>query len=562
MVSVQQKQKESAKDSVKDLKKIIKELKEKLKEKDAILKNITKSIPEIRFWKLFNPKKYEEALKSSYEMLQLVVDNIPDYIFWKDINLMYMGCNMNYAKLLGAEDPQYVIGTIDSELLIDKERIRYLGERENYVINSDKPQINTIEEWVLNNGTKIWFEIDRIPMHDSTGKSVGLLVTYSDITIKIIAEQKLIESEEKFRTIAEQSQMGIVILQDNIFKYINRAVSSITEYPIKQMLNNSVEQLKILIHPKDLISAIKLIQKEQPHNSESVLTSSLRFKTKSGKVKWIEVYLKNIAYQDKSAQLIMLDDITDKKEAERLIVEENIKLSELDRIRRNLLTRISHELKTPLISVYSGSEMLLDYYIDQFSDESLEVIEMIYRGGKKLKTLIETLLDVSRIESGKLELHTSKENIPEIISECIDDMTLLSKNRNLSIQTDLPNELYIEVDKLRINQVFTNIISNAIKNTPPNGKIEVISIENGDFVDFAIKDTGVGLTEKEKAQIFKKFGKIERYGQQMDVEIGGTGLGLYISKEIVGLHGGQIFVESKGRDEGSTFTIRLPKNGV
>ena len=493
-------------------------------------------------------------------MLQLVVDNIPDYIFWKDINLMYMGCNMNYAKLLGAEDPQYVIGSTDSELLIDKERIRYLGDRENHVINSDKPQINTIEEWVLNDGTKIWFEIDRIPMHDSSGKSVGLLVTYSDITIKIIAEQKLIESEEKFRTIAEQSQMGIVILQDNIFKYINRAVSIITEYPIKLMLNNSIEQLKTIIHPEDLISAIKLIQKEQPHESESVLSSSLRFITKSGKAKWIEVYLKNIAYQDKSAKLIMLDDITDKKEAERLIVEENIKLSELDRIRRNLLTRISHELKTPLISVYSGSEMLLDYYIDQFSDDSLEVIEMIYRGGKKLKTLIETLLDVSRIESGKLELHTSKENITEIISECIDDMTLLSKNRNISIQTDLPNELYLEVDKLRINQVFTNILSNAIKNTPPNGKIDVISIENGDFVDFAVKDTGVGLTEKEKKQIFKKFGKIERYGQQMDVEIGGTGLGLYISKEIVGLHAGEIFVESMGRHKGSTFTIRLPKN--
>ena len=560
MVSVQQKQKESAKDSVKDLKKTIKELKEKLKEKDIILKNITKSIPEIRFWKLFNPKKYEEALKSSYEMLQLVMDNIPHYIFWKDTNLVYMGCNMNYTKLLGAEDPQYVIGNTDSELLIDKEKIRYLGERENYVINSDKAQFNTIEEWVLNDGAKVWFEINRIPMHVSSGKSVGILVTYNDITIKIIAEQKLIESEEKFRTIAEQSQMGITILQDNIFKYINRAVSIITEYPIKGMLNNSIEQLKTIIHPEDLLSAIKLIQKEQKSESESVLSSTLRFVTKSGKVKWIEIYLKYIAYQDKSAKLIMLDDITDKKEAERLIVEENIKLSELDRIRRDLLTRISHELKTPLISVYSGSEMLLDYYIDQFNEDSLEIIEMIYRGGKKLKVLIETLLDVSRIESGKLELHKSKENISEIISECIDDMTLLSKNRNIAIQTDLPNELYLEVDKLRINQVFTNILSNGIKNTPSNGKIDVISTEDGSFVDFAIIDTGVGLTEKEKTQIFKKFGKIERYGQQMDVEIGGTGLGLYISKEIVELHGGQILVESKGRDKGSTFTIRLPMN--
>ncbi len=430
MVYLEKKQEES----VKDLKKIIKELEEKIKEKDLILKNITKSIPEIRFWKLFNPKKYEEALRTSYDVLQMVMDDIPENIFWKDTNLIYLGCNKSYAMLIGADDPQDVIGKTDIELLMDKEKCDYLQEHETNIMNSDKAEYHIIEEWVLKDGIKILLDTNRIPLHDSTGKSVGILVTYSDIT--------------------------------------------------------------------------------------------------------------------------------ERKKAELIIKEEVKKLKELDQLRRDLITRVSHELKTPLISVYSGSELLLDYYNHQISDNVLEIIEMIHRGGKKLKNLIDNLLDISKIESDKLKLDKLKENLPEILMECINDMIFLAKNRNLSIEIDLPKELLLEIDKIRINQVFINILSNAIKNTPSNGKIYVSLEETENYIDVIIKDTGVGLTEKEMELIFKKFGKIERYGKQMDVEIGGTGLGLYLSKEIMELHGGKILVESEGRNKGCTFTIRFFKKFI
>ena len=542
-------------DSAKDLRKIIKELEEKIKEKDIIIQNITKSIPEIRFWKLFNPKKYEEALKSSYDMLEVVMDNIPDNIFWKDRNLVYLGCNENYVKLIGADNIENVIGSSDVELITDMEKVEYLQERELNIMNSDEAEYHIIEKWNQEDGTKLWLDTNRIPLHDSQGKSVGILVTYDDITIKVIAKQKLIESEEKFRTIAEQSQMGIAIVQDGYFKYINKAVSKITEYPINQMLNSPLRNLKVLVHPEDLNIAVDLINKK---TSESEILH-LRLITKYQKQKWIEVYLKTINYQEKSAQLIILYDITQKREAERLIIKENMKLSELDQIRRELITRISHELKTPLISVYTGSEMLLDFFRDQISDEILEIIEIIYRGGNQLKNLIETLLDVSKIESDKMPLKKNNVNLTVLINESIKDVLIMAKNRNISIQSDLSEEIYLKCDNIRIKQVFTNILSNAVKNTPSNGQIFINLKENKHYFDFNIKDTGVGLTKKEIEKLFKKFGKIERYGKDMDVEIGGTGLGLYISKEILELHGGQIFVESEGRNKGSTFTIRLFK---
>jgi len=136
-------------------------------------------------------------------------------------------------------------------------------------------------------------------------------------------------------------------------------------------------------------------------------------------------------------------------------------------------------------------------------------------------------------------------------------MSYLLESRKLNVILNCPDELQFIVDKIRIQQVITNLLSNAIKNTPANGKIYITLIDHYDHIDIQIKDTGIGITKKEKELLFEKFGKMERYGMDLGVDIEGSGLGLFISKEIVELHGGQIIVESEGRNKGSTFTIRL-----
>jgi signal transduction histidine kinase len=148
----------------------------------------------------------------------------------------------------------------------------------------------------------------------------------------------------------------------------------------------------------------------------------------------------------------------------------------------------------------------------------------------------------------------------EVINNCISDNRYLATKRNIIIELNMPDFLKLEFDKMRIEQVITNLLSNAIKNTPKKGIIRINLEEKGDYVYFNISDTGIGLTEQEMEKLFTKFGKIERYGQKMDVDIEGSGLGLYISKEIVDLHGGYIWVESAGRNKGSTFYIKLSKH--
>jgi len=252
-------------------------------------------------------------------------------------------------------------------------------------------------------------------------------------------------------------------------------------------------------------------------------------------------------------------DITERKRAEQLIIEENRKLKELSEMKRDIITRVSHELKTPLTSIHGASYYLLNFHKENMKEQVLEYLEIIHRGGLRLKSLVDDLIDISRLESGKMELKRNVVDITEIIKDCLKDITIFANHRNLTIKKDLLDEMLITVDKIRIGQVISNILSNSIKNTPPYGEISVNLNESKFEISIQVKDTGVGITEEERQLLFKKFGKIERYGKGMDVDTEGSGLGLFISKEIVELHNGSIFFESDGRNKGTTFTIILPK---
>jgi signal transduction histidine kinase len=156
-------------------------------------------------------------------------------------------------------------------------------------------------------------------------------------------------------------------------------------------------------------------------------------------------------------------------------------------------------------------------------------------------------------------LEKTKINLSESITGCINEMTYAIRKRKLIIDLDIPTNLYLEIDRMRIEQVINNLLSNAIKNTPPKGRITICLRKSGDCVEFIVTDTGVGLTKKEMKILFTRFGKIERYGQGLDdTDIQGSGLGLFISRELVKLHGGVIHAKSPGRNKGSTFTVKLP----
>ncbi len=382
-------------------------------------------------------------------------------------------------------------------------------------------------------------------------------------------QQKENDTEEIYRTISENIADLIEILDaDFKIEYFNeRAHLDLLDYSHQEMLGRS---LKNFIFAKDF---------ERAFNSFSVALekgeskSEFRIIHKKGHVIWVEAKIKCILDSNNVKKLLLISrEITERKNVEKFVTEitewrktENLfkkeikKLKELDKIKKDLISGVSHELKTPLMSITGASELLLEMFKDQIGKDASELIVMIERGGHRLGELIEKLLDISRIEYSKLELEKKKENLSEIIKACTKDMNYVLKARKLRVNLEVPDAFYVNLDKLRIEQVITNILSNAIKNSPPQGIITISLREKNEWAEMIVSDTGIGLTEEEMKKVFTRFGKIERYGPGFEyIDIQGSGLGLFITKEILTLHGGEIWVQSEGRHKGSSFIVRIP----
>ncbi|MFX0004219.1 MAG: PAS domain S-box protein [Candidatus Hodarchaeota archaeon] len=499
----------------------------------------------------------ELKLKESEEKYRNLFEDTPFAIALLDLNGNFLECNSYVQKIFGFNKQDLIGKNFKEVKLVPENYLPKIINGFNVISNGQIPKPGEIQLF-NKDGILIW-----VFLHTSFIKlrNMNLIqVIVKDITERKRSEQLILESEEKFRTITEQSFIGIAILQDFQFMYVNQQFSDTLGYTSEEILNWKPKEFLKIIHPDDR-DMVYTLAEEKYYGRNGVLANlQFRIFKKTNEVIWLEIISKTISYKGKLADLVSTLNINEKREAERIVLEENKKLLELNKMRKDIITRVSHELKTPLTSIYGASQILIKHLREKLDDDVLNFVEISHRGAIRLKKLVENLIDASRIETGKLVLKLSIENISNLVKECVDEMKYLTYNRKQIISLNVPDEIYFYVDKIRLQQVLTNILSNAIKNTPKNGTIHVKLAEKKNYIDIIIKDSGIGLTEKEKEILFEKFGKIERYGMDLGVDIEGSGLGLYISKEIIESHGGQIIVESKGRHKGASFIVRLYKN--
>jgi len=239
----------------------------------------------------------------------------------------------------------------------------------------------------------------------------------------------------------------------------------------------------------------------------------------------------------------------------RELAKKYSELKNLNLEKNQLLGIVAHDLRSPLHSIVSVCDFLLE---DQpsLTKEGIEIIRMIQSSCGYMAELVDNLLDLSKIESGILNLEFSEVDIIELVNHCIEVNRLSAEKKHLSLTFQHPAEPSIlQGDKVKLQQVFHNILANAIKFTHPGGKIHVIVTDTGPEVSISIQDTGVGMTEEEQATLFTAShrGKPGTLGERS------TGFGLLIVKRIVEGHHGSLKIESRV-GEGSTFTVILPKN--
>ncbi len=237
------------------------------------------------------------------------------------------------------------------------------------------------------------------------------------------------------------------------------------------------------------------------------------------------------------------------------LAERNVALYEADKIKSQFMSNVSHELRTPLASIIGFAELLREAASAE-GGRKLRYTENIMSSGRMLLGLINDLLDLAKIEAGKLELHPAPVNMPDMLRNLMDLMRPLADKKSLQLVASIPEVCpTILSDTGRIQQILYNLLSNAVKFTPEGGLVEMkLTTTDDDHLRIQVRDTGIGIPEEELSGVFEKFRQLDG---SMTREHSGTGLGLAISRELVDRLGGSLQVESEV-GEGSVFTVILP----
>lgn len=250
-----------------------------------------------------------------------------------------------------------------------------------------------------------------------------------------------------------------------------------------------------------------------------------------------------------SGFLHLARDITEKKRYEH-------RLRELDRLKSDFVSNVSHELRTPLTAIKGSADNMLDGITGPLNEKQVRYLTRIKSNADRLTRLINDLLDLSRIEAGKIDLKPARLPLVNLAQEVADNIRPVALEKLISLEVaSLDNSVTAWADRDKTIQVLVNLVGNAVKFTPQHGKVTVAIKKNGSqWVEISVSDTGPGIVPEEVHTIFDRFYQIAQAGKQ---KTKGTGLGLAISKALVEMHGGKIWVESDvGR--GSTFSFTLP----
>ncbi len=243
----------------------------------------------------------------------------------------------------------------------------------------------------------------------------------------------------------------------------------------------------------------------------------------------------------------------------KALEEANARLQELDQLKSQFLASMSHELRTPLSSILGFSEVLIDGLVGEISEEQEELVDIIHSSGRHLLTLINDILDLSKIEAGRMDLDLVSFDVTKLLLEVKGTVAPLIEEKSQVLHLEIADDLpVLNADRIRVKQVLLNLLSNANKFTPSGGEITLsCCMSDSATMLFSVTDTGSGIKAEDQEIIFEEFRQVD--DSEID-QISGTGLGLAISSRLVEMHGGRIWVESE-YGHGATFSFLLPIAG-
>jgi signal transduction histidine kinase len=406
-----------------------------------------------------------------------------------------------------------------------------------------------------------FFEINLSPFYDKNDSFQGQIIVMRDITVQKEAEKTLDSQNRLINTMLDNLPIGIFMVDAKNGKPL------IANTRAKELLGRGIlpdatkENLSEVYeayifgtntqYPPNEMPIIRGIQGESSHIND------MEVERPDGSRIQLEIF--GCPVLDSSgkvfASLVGFLDISDRKKAEQLIQRQNKELNDLNATKDKFFSIIAHDLKNPINAILGFSELLKTQVEDLEKEEIIDFSSVIYNSTLQTSKLLENLLDWSRIKRGLIDFQPKEENLKELLYESIEPLLTLAKNKNIEIRIPPLNGLNIFADKQMMSSVLRNLISNAIKFTPKNGLIEIVTAINQKFIEISIKDTGIGMDREIMENLFRIDAKVNRSGTEGEPS---SGLGLLLCKEFVEKHKGKLWANSEV-GKGSTFSFTLPK---
>ncbi|QQS35458.1 MAG: PAS domain S-box protein [Ignavibacteriales bacterium] len=404
---------------------------------------------------------------------------------------------------------------------------------------------------IANDGTLIFTDMQCSLINDDDNRPLYLLAVLLDITARKQMEEALIQNEQKYRSVVE-SVKEVIFQTDaqGLWTYLNPAWEEITGFKVDESIG---ELFLNYVHPDDRQRNAEyfapLIQRKKPYCRHIV-----RYLTKSGSFRHIEVFARLTLNKDD--EIIgtsgTLNDVTDRLKSEEDIMSNLAREKELGELKSRFVSMVSHEFRTPLTSILASTELLLRYHTKWNDAKKLETTERVFRSAEYMNELVNDVLTLNRVESGKLSYNPAPMDMVQFCKNAIDELRVLALPSHKISFINEPEKINGTYDEKLLKHVLHNLISNAFKYSPSGGDVVISLLKKHDKIFMSVRDEGIGISKEDQQRLFEPFFRGKNIGN-----ISGTGLGLSILKKSIEMHNGSIEFKSEV-NKGTEFTIILP----
>lgn len=491
----------------------------------------------------------EEALRESEERFRSAFEHALAGMALTDRDGRFVWVNESLCRMLGFTKDELLSGSFHTILHPDDLALAQADSAQ--LFTGEQASYQRERRFRHKSGEVLWGLLSASVLFDGEGRPAQVIGQVQDITQRQRMEAALRASDERYRALVSNSSDIIAVLDANgIVRSMSDAVELVLGYTPGELIGRTNEAL---CHPEDR-PRLRFAFARSVRSPGVKRQIELRFRHKNGSWRWLEI-MTTALLGDPAVGGIVTDarDITERRQAAAALQEANVQLEELNRAKSDFVSLVSHEFRTPLTGILGFSELIRD---EEFAlPEIKEFANDINADAQRLGRMIDQLLDLDRMQSGRIQLQRAPVSLNTIARAVAQQFRAASPSHRLTLNLDdkLPG---MTGDRDKLIQVVTNLVGNAIKYSPDGGEVLISSRAEGQSIRLDVRDQGVGIPAEDLERVFDRYARVEGGAGRF---IKGIGLGLPIAREIVELHGGRIWAEST-IGQGSTFCVVLPVN--